>query len=672
MKNIPLILFVFIYITNPVVAEDEFDWHPITNLDWSISEDESKGIHDAVMIFEKISADDENLIDEKCYYTIYRRIRILSEEGRSWGDVSVPYLRKDQKVQDIQGRTILKDGTIIQLNRSQILEKEIFKSKEMRVKQKSFYLPGVSNNCIIEYVIKLQLKNPNNLWVIAKDIYLMKGEFRWKFFKGKGLAGLSRDLLSDFITPNYIWLNTEKALNVEMEPSIKDPKEVVFSIFDVKAFENELYTLPDNSLRANLRAYYGGGAAPEAFWGKVSNEKLEEIQAFTKKDDKLKSIIPLFSNIPEKERKIEAAYEWIQKNLKNTLYEDETKDFEDIDYVNDVLEYGYGNSYEINLVFYDLLRELNIDAKIGFVTDRDESIFEKKAKYWQFDRSVVAFQESLNDAYTYYSPGMRFLPNKSLPWYNEGVTVLLTGSVHQQFNYTPFSIPHSNLIKRHFKLEMNANFEIEGSIIEILRGHPARSIRLGLFEENNREQINFLKDWVDENFTGIEPDSFDFSGLEEIEKPVTLQYVIETDAPWYLSCDRVMVQPFQFCAQQENIFHATERKFPLVFEYARELVETLTLKLPEEWEVEALPEQVKWSNKIGSIETSFSELQAKKIISAQRRIIFNTPFIRNSDYKLVKEFYNYLQNSHQSTVILKQLVSGIPTSTKIEKIGELD
>ena len=72
-----------------------FKWEPIPESDWSITEDPAKGIDDAVIIFERITVDDTEWIGHKCDYTLHQRLRILSAEGRKWGDVTIPYFMKD-------------------------------------------------------------------------------------------------------------------------------------------------------------------------------------------------------------------------------------------------------------------------------------------------------------------------------------------------------------------------------------------------------------------------------------------------------------------------------------------------------------------------------------------------------------------------------------------------
>ena len=98
----------------------EFTWSEVSEADWSIRDDSAYTESDAVMLFEKVTADDRKAQDQKCYRTVYRRIRILSDAGRSWADVEAPFVALNQEIKDVRGRTLLPDGTIILLDVDQV------------------------------------------------------------------------------------------------------------------------------------------------------------------------------------------------------------------------------------------------------------------------------------------------------------------------------------------------------------------------------------------------------------------------------------------------------------------------------------------------------------------------------------------------------------------------
>ena len=154
-----LVFFIASNAHSKINRKGDFAWEEINETDWSVIQDSSKNIFDAAMIFEKIEVDDRKMNDLECYYILYRRIRILNEVGRKHGDVQAPYISSSQEIKDIEGRAVLPDGTIIELEKQHIFKKEVITAKDVKFEQYTFSIPGVTDDCIIEYMIKYRKNN---------------------------------------------------------------------------------------------------------------------------------------------------------------------------------------------------------------------------------------------------------------------------------------------------------------------------------------------------------------------------------------------------------------------------------------------------------------------------------------------------------------------------------
>lgn len=55
------------------------------------------------------------------------------------------------KIKDIAARTIKADGTIVDVKKDDVFERTIVKTGGLKLKAKSFALPGIEPGCIIEY-----------------------------------------------------------------------------------------------------------------------------------------------------------------------------------------------------------------------------------------------------------------------------------------------------------------------------------------------------------------------------------------------------------------------------------------------------------------------------------------------------------------------------------------
>ena len=59
-------------------------WKPVAEDDWKVAQDSAKGIRDAVMLFEKVYADESRIESKECRLRVYRRVKIFSARGKGW------------------------------------------------------------------------------------------------------------------------------------------------------------------------------------------------------------------------------------------------------------------------------------------------------------------------------------------------------------------------------------------------------------------------------------------------------------------------------------------------------------------------------------------------------------------------------------------------------------
>ena len=84
---------------------------------------------------------------------IYERIKVLTEAGRKYGDVQIPYFisrRVELGITDVQGRTIHSDGTVVEF-KGKPYDKTLLKRKGIKEQVKAFSLPDVQVGSVLEY-----------------------------------------------------------------------------------------------------------------------------------------------------------------------------------------------------------------------------------------------------------------------------------------------------------------------------------------------------------------------------------------------------------------------------------------------------------------------------------------------------------------------------------------
>lgn len=633
-------------------AGKDFDWEPIPESNWSIGEDPEKGIHAAVVLFERVTLDDRDWLNKICYSTLHQRIRILSAEGRGWSDIVVPYIGEDQEIEDVRGRTVLPDGREFYLDKSQVSETEIFSSEGLKIKRKSFSLPAVSDDCIIEYYVKYRLKDSPNMWVIQKEIFMIEAEYVWKFYKGEGLSEPEYAAIADRVAPNYIVLNAGGRLAIEKRPSVSDPDELVFSARDIPAFRSEPHSLPDNALKWVVHHYYGQSGTPAAFWSDLDAAVTEGLDQFAKDNKQLREAVAGFEGLATRDQKITAAYRWLQETVVNTFYSRDGREFEDNQNLDDVMKHRYGTPVDINQTFREMLREMNIDAKIAFTVGRDENVFLYEAKYWQFDRSLVAVLGESGE-YEFYNPGDIHLPPGAVAWSDEVTPVFIAGDVNRRFSEIEASEPWSNRISRHQMLKIGDNLEITGNVIEKHEGQAAYQIRRRLTDSPEGERVGFLRDRFSECFPNSEADSFDVQSLEDPTEPVTVTCTVKIATGGQKTGDRLLLRPYDLFSRQDNPFESKERRFPIMFDYAWQLVETVNLDLGQAWTVEVSPPDSAFSNPAGECLVDLDSYGTT--LSIQRMFSVNRPIWDVSEYAAVRELFKTREAFEDVTIVLRRI-----------------
>ena len=92
----------------PVSAGDE--WQPVSQEELKMtSVPEAPGAL-AVYLYRQVDRDDSSRTPHEYNYA---RIKILTEEGRKYADVEIPFFKEEGNIRNLKARTIRPDGSIV-------------------------------------------------------------------------------------------------------------------------------------------------------------------------------------------------------------------------------------------------------------------------------------------------------------------------------------------------------------------------------------------------------------------------------------------------------------------------------------------------------------------------------------------------------------------------------
>ena len=81
----------------------------------------------AILLYRQVDRD-----DNEPYETHYARIKILTEEGRKFADIEIPFDKATEYVRSIEARTVRPDGTIVKFDGT-VYEKPIVQARGIKL-----------------------------------------------------------------------------------------------------------------------------------------------------------------------------------------------------------------------------------------------------------------------------------------------------------------------------------------------------------------------------------------------------------------------------------------------------------------------------------------------------------------------------------------------------------
>lgn len=147
----------------------------------------------AIILYRQVDRDDHG---NTAHEDEYRRIKVLTEEGRKYADIEIPFFKENGiNVVNIRARTIRPDGSVANFE-GKIFEKAIAKAKGLKYMAKTFTLPDVQVGSIIEYYYTTDLSEHyiyDSHWILSDDLFTRSAKFSLKPYT------------SDYIPVNVRW-----------------------------------------------------------------------------------------------------------------------------------------------------------------------------------------------------------------------------------------------------------------------------------------------------------------------------------------------------------------------------------------------------------------------------------------------------------------------------------
>ena len=538
----------------------------------------------AIILFREVDRDDRGLT---AHEDVYFRIKILTEEGRKYADVEIPFWQGQRSIVNLHARTIRPDGSIVEFS-GKAFDKEIVKARGVKYMAKTFTLPDVQVGGILEYYYTIDLAEHyvfDSHWILSHELYTENAKFSLQPYN------------SDNPPMSLRW--TWNRLPGSDKPAQGPDKIIRLQVSDIPAFQTEDYMPPENELKSRVDFIYSPDSFetdPNKYWTKIGKKRNDQLESFIgKKRAMEQAVAEIVSASDSPEQKLRKIYARVQQ-IRNTSYEREKTAQEQKranekapENVEDVWKKQYGNGVQLTWLFLALARAAGLEASGMWVPDRLNYFFSPQAMDSQrLDENVVVVK--LNGKDVFFDPGAAFTPFGMLPWAETGVNGLKLDK--QGGTWLQTSLPESaeSSIQRKADLRINETGDLEGKLTVTFTGLEASTLRVEQRLTDDADRKKALEDEVKGSIpAGCEVELTNSPDWKNSSSPLVAEYTLKVPG-WIAGAGRRALLPMGlFSAPEKHLFDHAERVHPIYFAFPFQRADDISLELPLGWQISTVP-----------------------------------------------------------------------------------
>ena len=601
----------------------------------------------AIILFRQVDRDDNGRTSHEDNYL---RVKILTEEGRKYANVEIPFWNKQTHVTALRARTIRPDGSVVEFG-GQSFDKELVKARGIKYLAKTFTLPEVEVGSIIEYSYTLDFSEYmlfDSHWILSNELFTKKAHFSLKPYQGNGYNNF---------TLRWSW----NQLPAGALPKQEADRVVRMDAQNIPAFVIEDYMPPENELKSRVDFIYEPGFGEKevnGYWKKIGKTRNEQLESFIGKRKTMEQAVSqIVSPSDPPELKLRKIYDRVQQ-IRNISYQlektqqEEKRDKEKLgDNVEDVWRRGYGTGDQLTWLYLGLVRAAGFEAYGCWVSERADYFFNKATmESAKLNANVVVVR--LNGKDLYLDPGAMFTPFGLLPWSETAVAGLRLDKDGGTWIVTPLPEAAESRVERVGKMKLLEDGDLEGTVTVSYVGLDAMYHRLTERHADDVERKKDLEESLMSQLTSASQAELtnkpDWNGSET---PLVAEFSFKIPG-WASSAGRRVLLPGAvFVAGEKGVFEHASRVQPIYFEYPYQKIDDLTITLPPGWQVSSVPKPQDINAK--AIVYSAKVEQGAESLRLTRKFTIDVLLIEQKNYPALRNFYQAVRTSDAVQVVVQ-------------------
>lgn len=644
-------------------AQDK-DWRPIAPEDLSSKTPVVEPDADAEAIFWDVWIDDSS--SESLTQRHYVRVKIYTDRGREkYSKFDVPFL-KGLKIKDLEARVIKPDGSIVEIGKGDIFEREIIKAGGIKIKAKSFAVPNIEPGVIVEYRYKEVEEDAGAKGMrlpFQRDIPVRLMTYHYKPFRSKEPDYQSYNFVNNptFVKDkNGFFLATQSNVPSFKEEPRMPPEDTVRPWVMLTGMSLNITSVSEFQINFTFK----DPSNPKIYWSGVAGDYIPLVKFMNKQNgDISRAAADITAGATTPEDKLRKIYEFCQKEIQNTdfdttLTDEDRKKLPGVKSMNDVLKRKSGSSQYVDMLFGALANAAGLESRIAFSGNRNKMIFDPKMT----SESLIhpaAIAVKVGEDFKYFNPGLKFLPYGRLIWYEEDVWALLIGEKDYYWERTPLTSYGDSAEKRTAKFRLSEDGSLDGDVLIEANGQAALDYRIENYDDSAEKRIQTLKDELKTRMSTAEITDVAINNVTDSTKPLVTTYKVHIPSYAQKTGKRLFLQPGFFEYGSSPVFSSTTRKYDIYFRFPWSENDSIEFQLPPNYQLDSAdaPAAVEDPQKIGSDVVRMSIDNAGNVLKYTRNFHFGgggNYMFQSRAYPALKNMFDLFNQADSHTITLKQ------------------
>jgi transglutaminase-like putative cysteine protease len=630
------------------------DWPVISSAEMSLTKPYIDPNADAEVLLWDVRVTDSDDLDQLATILQHHlRIKIFTERGReAHSKVDITYTN-GARVRDIEGRTVSPTGAVSELRGQDIFDRTVIEANGFSLRAKSFVMPAAGPGSIIEY-----------RWREIRDNSLADG-VELPFYRE-----IPVHVVRYHVKPlplrelGYQMRTQQFNLRDQLVLKKEDGGYAGIELTNVAGVRREPYMPPSLSLGPWMLLYYADLATadrtPDRFWVEFG----KDLHGAYKQQVRITSAIrttaaDVTRSATSIDDKIDALVTFVRAKVKRDDAGVGSRKRKENKNSADTLARGVGDGIDQTILFAALANAAGLDARFAMLPDRSDFLSQPGMKQPYFLRHMAVAVRN-GDSWRFVDPANRHAKGGHLEWRYEGLYALLLDEKTSVFVNVPVGEPALSARKRAAALKLLEDGTLEGDVTLEYSGQIG-ALRRGRDEDETAQarESAFIEDFV-KRLPGAQISGFSITNLEDAEAPYTIRFKLRAPGYGQRTGSRLFVQPAVIQRGAEAMFSSSTRQYHVYFPYAWSEEDTVTIDMPEGYEVETDAGPVPSALNGGAAAAYLPKITVSpdaRRVTYSRSLAFGYKgnlLYQPSDYQAIKAFFGAVDQADGYTLSLRR------------------